>query len=84
MPPSVHCGDRTPAGPGLPRAHNPDPATGKRRTGYAADVGVCLVTGATGYIGGLSEVNDVDMSFITHAYKRGHLLKDGRLTRRPA
>jgi DNA-binding Lrp family transcriptional regulator len=38
---------------------------------------------ATEFIGGLDEVNDVDMSFITHAYKRGHLLKDGRLTRRP-
>ncbi|MDH2426783.1 Lrp/AsnC family transcriptional regulator [Sphaerisporangium sp. TRM90804] len=37
----------------------------------------------TQVIGGLPDVVDVDMAFITRAYKRGHLLKDGRLTRSP-
>ncbi|MGW0589560.1 Lrp/AsnC family transcriptional regulator [Streptosporangium sp. NPDC002607] len=37
----------------------------------------------TQVIGGLPDVVDVDMAFVTRAYKRGHLLKDGHLTRRP-
>ncbi len=37
----------------------------------------------TQIIGGLPDVIDVDMAFITRAYKRGHLPKDGLLTRSP-
>ncbi|GHE27313.1 AsnC family transcriptional regulator [Streptosporangium violaceochromogenes] len=37
----------------------------------------------TQVIGGLPDVVDVDMAFITRAYKRGHLPKDGLVTRSP-
>ncbi|WP_371785134.1 Lrp/AsnC family transcriptional regulator [Streptosporangium subroseum] len=37
----------------------------------------------TQVIGGLPDVVDVDTAFITRAYKRGHLFKDGQLTRSP-
>ncbi|MEU1880716.1 Lrp/AsnC family transcriptional regulator [Streptosporangium sp. NPDC020072] len=52
-------------------------------------VEVCLAHEADLYrfvtrvVGGLTDVVDVDMAFITRAYKRGHLPKDGLLTRSP-
>ncbi|NUR93489.1 MAG: Lrp/AsnC family transcriptional regulator, partial [Nonomuraea sp.] len=36
------------------------------------------------FVGSLHDVSDADMVFVTRAYKRGHLRKDGRMTLSPA